>query len=268
MQNEIPVKDIIVNEDSQVVLLNASGTAYSNSDASPSTGGIILEGFLSPGTVLGSEFDILYASMRILKQTTVAAVAQVATLVLSSTLVLADATFRLVYQSLDLTPTEFQNVPVEKRYQIPVQSTTAGIGAAIIAAINADKYAPVTVTGSTTLTFTAKKTGVNFWFYSDTIAGTWAVGTAASSGNGIYDTLKNINWSQNFDIDRNLEWLPRKGASYTQYYFRITKNNAAGGSNAFPSLAKQAIKTDYRLYVRNGLTLETAMNLLTTNMNV
>lgn len=268
MAFELPVKDIIVNEDLQVALLEDDGTAYLAADATPTAGGIIMPGFLE--LTLGSEFDLLSTGVRIIKSTAVAAVAQISTYLVTSTSATADTTFRLVYDSLDKTGTEFQNVLLEKRYQIPVLSSAATIATAIATAINADKAAPVTASVSTaTVTLTSKTTGVSFTLYSDNIVGTQTVTTAASLGLGIYDTIKNINWAANPDIDRNLQYLPRIGAAYTQYYFRLTRNAAdGGGEGEFPSVKKQAITSDFRIFVRNGLTLETKLNLLVTDLNV
>jgi len=265
----IPVKEIIVNNDAQVRLLEDDGTVYADNDTTPTTGGFILEGFLP--LIWATEMVLLSSATRIISTATSAAAAQIATYVVTSTSCPADSVFRITYQSLDLTPTEFQQLAPEKRYQVPVQSTTDGIGAAMAAAINADKHAPVTAsynTSNDTLTLTAKTAGIAFSLYADDIVGTWTVTTAAALGIGTYDVLKNREWAANLDFDRNVDYFPKKDATYTTYYFRVTKSAAASsGTGSFPSLTQQSITTDYRLYVLNGLTLETKMNLLVGDLN-
>lgn len=267
---ELPVKEIIVNEDSQVRLLEDDGTAYAALDASPSAGGFILEGF--HGTILGSELVLLRAATRIIKDLQVAAAAEVTTYVLTGTSIAQDAVIRLVVESLDLTPTEFQNRGYEKRYQIKAASTVDDVGANIAAAINGDKNAPVTATytvATDTLQLTCKNTGEQARLYSaDYTLPAVTVTTAAALGIGNYNNLKNVNWSRNFEVDRNSQYFPRPGAEYTTYYFKTKMKSADGGDTDFPTETKRETTQEFRLYVREGLTLETALNLLVTDMNV
>lgn len=264
---EIPVKEIIVNEDTQAILLEDDGTAYADNDVvGASSGGFIIDGWLP--LTLGSELVALYGNMRIIKTATSAAVAQIATYLVTSTSAVADSEFRVVAQGLDLTPTEFQNRSVEKRYQIPVNSSAATIATAIAAAINADTYAAVTASvNSATVTLTAKTAGIQFWLYSTDISGTFTVTTPAALGVGTYDHLKNINWAKNVDFDRNAEWFPRKGATYNIYYFRVKKLNADGGNLQFPSSERLSNVQDFRIYARVGTTFNTAMDLLDDDCN-
>lgn len=266
---EIPVKEIIVNEDTQVQLLEDDGTAYADNDTTPTTGGIILQGFL--GLTMATEFELLATTTRIIKDAPAAAAAEVTSYVLTTATIAQDSVIRMVVDSLDLTPTEFQNRGYEKRYQIAAAATVDAVGAAIAAAINGDKNAPVVAvytSGTDTLQLTAKQTGQTVRLYSaDYVLPTVSVDTAASVGVNLYDNVKNVNWAQNVDFDRNPEWFPRKGAQYNSYYFRVKKKSADGGDIAFPTLEKYDVVTDYRLYVRTGLTLATAMDLLVGDLN-
>src|SRR5882757_4112747 len=120
---KIPVKEIVVNKDTQVRLLEDDGTAYQAADATPSAGGFILEGFLS--LTLGSQLVLLSSATRIIKNATVAAVAQIATFQVTSTSAVKGDGFRIVSTSMDLTPTEYQNRDVEKRYQVSTTQASA-----------------------------------------------------------------------------------------------------------------------------------------------
>jgi len=267
---ELPIKEIIVNEDSQVRLLEDDGTAYTATDASPSSGGFILEGFHS--LILGSELVLLRTATRIIKDAQVAPAAEVTTYVLTGASIAQDTVIRLVVESLDLTPTEFQNRGYEKRYQIAAAATVDAVGAAIAAAINADKNAPVVAaytSGTDTLQLTCKNTGEQARLYStDYVLPAVTVATPASLGIGNYSNLKNINWSKNFEVDRNSMYFPRPGAEYTTYYFKTKTKSADGGDTDFPTEQKRETTQEFRLYVREGLTLETALDLLVTDMNV
>src|SRR6478735_10144678 len=166
----LPTKMIIVNDDSQVALLEDDGTAYAASDVSPTNpaSGFILTGFL--GLVLGTELNVLKRGVRLLKTAASAGVAEVTTYTIVATSNLAGATIRLVYQSLDLISTENQNIPLEKRYQIPANATAANIAADIAATINQDDSAPVTAgVAGAVVTLTAKSpkyVGYKFRLYN------------------------------------------------------------------------------------------------------
>lgn len=272
----LPNKEIIVNDDSQVRLLEDDGTAYQAADATPSAGGFILEGFaqlIFGAASLGPSLNLLKAATRLIKDTPSAGAAEITTYVLTQVTAIADCVFRLKYESLDLTPTEQQGQPLEKRYQIPVQTTVDGVGAAIAAAINADKSAPVTVVytaGSDTLTLTAKVKGVQVNLFSkDYVLPTKGTTTAAALPLNTYDYLKNINWAKNVDVDRNLNWIPLPGASYNSYYFEVLANSVADmGDVDVASQVQNQSNTGFKIWVKTGLTLDTALGLLLTDMNV
>jgi hypothetical protein len=288
---KIPPKDIIINKDSQVRLLEDDGTPYADNDVTPTTGGIILEGFLS--LTMATQFELLKAATRIIKDTPVAGVAEIAAYTVGSTASVAGDVFRLVMKSLDLTPVEMQNVNLEKRYQMSSdKSSAATIAAHIAATINADSRSLVTAYAgfnnvtpgqddSAKVVLVAKVPGMSIELFSNKItltkvaAGTTvyhtAEDTSAVTANptlpvNTYDSLKNVNWAKNFDFDRNVEWMPAQGGSYNSYYFVINDTGMVGAQNV--SAGKNLdVQTAYRLYVQTGTTLATAMDLLVGDLN-
>ena len=325
----LPVKEIIVNDDTQVIAKEDDGTAYADNDivAGSNTGGLLLDGFLNEviwatATAAAAAnnssnllkkgknayFKLLATATRIVRTTPTAGVAETA-----SFLVTAAAggdkgdTFRLVTDSLDITPTEYQNRPTEKRYQLGVDcANAAAVVAELVAQINADPYAPVTAyagfnnaspaqDNSASLVLVGKVAGISVDLYVasyasiDQVVYTIAL-TKAAAGTTVYHTaedtsaatavatlpvntyaaLKNINWAKNFDIDQNINWMPLPGASYNSYYFEVVTQQLStqGGNN--PSPGEVAGNQEYavRLYVKTGTTLATALDFLPGDLNV
>lgn len=248
-------------------LLEDDGTAYQAADATPSAGGFILEGFL--GLTLGSQLVLLRTGVRIIKDTPVAGVAQVATFTVTSTSSLKADGFRIVTSSLDLTPTEYQNRDVEMRYQMSTaEAAAADIAAHMRDTINGNKFSKVTASAAgAVLTLTAKETGKPFTLYSEKIIGTFAVTTPAAVPINTYDDIKNDHWPNNVDFDRNVEYFPEFGTSYVSYYFEVDRPGFVGGQTVAGNKNVNA-KTAYRLIIKDNLALETAMDLLVTDMNV
>lgn len=303
---KLPVKEIIVNSDSQVRLLaSATGAAYDGStNATPSSGGFILEGFLGP--VLGSELQLLAAATRIRKTSAAAGVtAKVAYAITAASGAKAGDTYRVVTDSLDLTPTEYQNRPTEKRYQLSVDCANAGaIATELVARINADPKSQVIAykgfnnaspaqDDSTKIVLVAKTAGVSVALYVGeySVAGqtTYSVSLTKSANAatvyhtaedtsvttsdaalpiGTYDALKNINWAKNYSIDQNINWMPLPGVDYDTFYFEVNKAVANLGNDPIPNEKHADTRFEVRLYVKSGLTLETALDALVTDMNV
>lgn len=296
---KIPVKQIIVNDDSQVRLLEDDGTAYAAADATPSAGGFILEGFLSQ--ILGSQLVLLKAATRIIKDTPVVGAAETAAYTVTAAAgIAANSILRLVTDSIDLTPTEFQNRANEKRYQTSKASSTAATTVAeIVAAINGDKNSPVTAYAgfnnvtpvqddSAKIVLVAKKVGISVDLFigsgvsgisiAKVAAGTVVYHTAedtsattakASLPINTYDYLKNIEWAKNLDFDRNMNWMPLPGAQYNSYYFEMEGTAFVGhadGSLASEVPGKQ--RNGFKLWAKTGSTLATKLDLLVTDMNV
>lgn len=295
----VPVKEIIVNDDSQVRLLAADGTAFTGtSNITPTSGGFILEGFLGP--VLGSQVQLLSAATRIRKTVFSAGTAETAAFTITAA---AGAkrgdTYRVVTDSLDLTPTEYQNRPTEKRYQLSVDcANPTAIATELAARINADKSAQVNAfVGETAdagkIVLVAKRVGVtvslhvgeyNVWDQTtytvsltrvanatavDVVTAANQTTAAAALPVGTYDALKNINWAKNFHIDQNLNWMPLPGTDYDTYYFEVNGPvSATLGNDPIPNEIHNSTRYGVRLYVRNNLTLETALDFLVTDLNV
>jgi hypothetical protein len=319
----IPEKQIIVNDDSQVRLLEDDGTVYADNDVTASAGGFILEGFLNEviwttsGAAAGNtnrDAKMSYLSPwsgtdKMVKFT--AAVGVVETTAFAITAVggaKRGDTYRLVTDSLDLTPTEYQNRPTEKRYQLGVDcANPAAIVAALVAQINADPFAPViaypgfnnaspaqddsnkivlvgkpgfvgvkvdlfvgeyNVWDQTTYTVALAKSAVGATVYH-TVEDTSVTTAAATLPVGTYNALKNINWAKNFDIDRDINWMPLPGASYNSYYFEVRSQGLAQQGGNTPSPNELANNQVYavRLYVKSGLTLDSALTLLEVDVN-
>lgn len=305
----IPRKEIIVNDDSQVVLKGSTdGVTYSayvaGTNLSPATAAhrFHLEGWLSiiPTTAL----QLLASATRVRKTTGAAAVLESAAFtVTTSGGAAAGDIVMLRCDSVDLTPTEFQNKGFEKRYQFSSAKTTvATIISHLVATINADKFAPVTAyagfsnaspaqddsakivliakragvtiddpiadiaNSSNSITFTRVANGTTVYHTQEDTSTTTA---AAALGLNTYDYLKNINWAKNFHIDQNLNWMPLPGVTYNSYYFEVNGTMPDNSGNSpVPNEVHGNVKTAYSVFVKNGLTLDTALNEFLTDMNV
>lgn len=305
---QIPVKQIIVNSDTQTQLLTLAGVAYDGStNATPTTGGFQLKGFLNG--VDSTQLKLLRSATRVIKDDAASAgVAEIASYLIAASGGSAKAgdTFRVLTDSLDLQPTEFQNNPIEKRYQLSVDcANAAAIVANLVLVINADKNSMVTAyagfnnaspvqdntasivliaktKGQTanlyrgaygspdqvTYTVTATKAAAGVTIYH-TAEDTSAVTAEATLPLNTYEYLKNISWPKNLDFDRNPEWLPAKDTNYVGYYFEIVSSSVVDmGDNDVPSSAPASATTGFKLWVKSGLTLDTALDALKTDMNV
>lgn len=274
----IPEKQIIINQVSQMRVLNLAGSGtYTDITTPATTDGFYLEGFLQP--VLFSKLKLYATNLRIKAEVAVAPVAQTATFVCNAvTGAAAGEPFRIVYDSLDKTPTEYQNVPIEKHYQVSVNlavnATAIATATAIVAAINADKNSPVTASngGTATVTLVAKNTNMSFVLYTKPVSqgglitGTFTVTVAPTKGINNYDNLKNINWAKNLDFDRNVEFFPEYGATYKSYKFIIQST----GFMASPDVAggvPPTSETEIQLWIKTGLALITTMDLVVADAN-
>lgn len=315
----IPVKEIIVNDDSQVVLLEDDGTAYADNDVVADTsGGFILDGLINeviwasrtlaltktPKGGKNAYIRFYTGSDCMLKTAYSAGTAEIAAYTVTAAGgAKAGDTYRLVIESLDLTPTEYQNRPIEKRYQLSVNCAAAvDVIAELVSRINGDPTSPVTATAgfdntgetsplqddSAKIILTAKKTGlkINLYVgtYSDSTQTTYSVSlskdaagvdvvyvadtvyttVAAALPVNTYDAVKNINWSKNFNIDVNINWMPLHGANYNSYYFEVgtTQLQTQVGNNPHVGEVNNDQVYGVRLFVKNGTTLDTAMSLL------
>jgi len=278
-----PSKQLIINSQNQVEFLkyDGSGTYVNIGGPSLATDGFFLRGFLQP---------ILFGSLKAVVSTTLikstagaAGNKQIATFACNA--VTGDCSsenFQLQYVSLKLSPTEYQNQPLWKHYQVsatmPLNATAAQVAAQIALAITTDKNAPVTATAlSTTVTITAKESNVSFLLVptpavrGGLITGTFTVTTAPTADIGTYDDLKNINWAKSsptgpLNFDQNAEVFPVNGQTYKGYRF-ILKGTPFNASELIPSLEPGTVDSDVRIWIANGLTAQTTMDLIVTNAN-
>jgi hypothetical protein len=264
-----------------------------------------LEGFLTnvPTTAL----NLLASAVRIRRSVGAAAVGETAgfTVAVVTTGINIYDEIILRTDALDLTPTEYQNKASEKRYQ---SSKTTGTLATIIQhiadTINADKSARVTAlvgrnnttplqNDSAKIVLVAKQAGntvdylihkaqagqtnsisftknaVGTTIYYGTVDTVNTVTASATVGLNSYNSLKNVNWSKNFNIDQNINWMPLPGQLYNSYYFEVNGPLADNpGNRQVPNEPHTAARTAYMLYVKQGLTLDTALNELLIDMNV
>jgi len=136
------------------------------------------------------------------------------------------------------------------------------------AVINADDNAAVVATyDDVTLTLTAKNFRESFNLYTSAIAGTFATGTPAVDWVNDYENLKTKQWVADLDFDRNAEYFPQKGAKYNSYLYEIISEQDTGGHTVPSQVAVQA-KTQFMVFVKQGLTLDTALDAMATDMNV
>ena len=264
----IPNKKMIVNRDADVELLSNADTppaAYDDGDVTYANGAAFsLEGFL-PWTTGAQLQQLNTFGTRIKKQAPSAAVKQIATYLVTSTSASAGDVIRIVTKPIGRRhDVEFEQVPVVKYYTVDAaKASAATIATALNSAIGADGDAPVTSTLDTaTLTLTAKENYVSFAVYSDDITGTFTVTTPAAAGVGTYEELKNIEWAKNLDFDRNVQYMPEKGTTYNHYYWEVKKTPVAWGTQEVPGGVAADAVTRYDLWVKDGLTLETKLDLL------
>lgn len=294
---KIPMFQYILNEDFQAVLkADAAGTITdyaAGTDLSPANAAHLfkLEGEFD--WFKATQLSLLAAATRVRKQVWATAVKAIKSYTVPAAATQGDV-FRIVYDSFDKTPTAFQNIPLEKRYQISAtQATAATVVANIVAVINADPNAPVVAYAgfnnvtpvqddSAKIVLIAKDYRVDFNLYSSALsftadaAGTTvyhtaedtsAVTVAASDWVNDYENLKTVQWANGVDFDRNAEYFPQKGAKYNSYYFEIDWSQDTGG-HTVPGQAAVNGKSKFIVYAKQGLAVDTALDAFATDMNV
>jgi len=265
----IPVKQIIVNSDSQVDVIDGL------TGINDATGPFGISGFFN--NLDASQLDVLpEGSIKVREVPAVAATAEDADFTFTLGAAAGDVVI-VRENSLDLTPTEFQNQDVDKRYQLPVCADAVATAVAAAAAINADPYAKVVATapGAGVLTLVAKETGSEFAVYTgesnvtllEPVAPVKDPDVVAVLGTGNYDTLKNINFSKNIEEDRNQEYFPKKGSTYTQHYFEVNWTTVDLGGQRVPSALAAAGKTAFQIWSVVGSATEIALKALTVKLN-
>ena len=270
----IPVKDIVVNSDSQISVIETGTLSPSSTLA---TGTMMINGFMGQA-VAGANFEAQAnaAADKMVVKTGVAAAKEDADFTFTLGAAAGDVVI-IRETSLDLTPSEFQNQAVDKRYQLPVCADSVATAVAVAAAINADPFSKVTATapGASVLTLVAKEYGSTFDVYTgegnttlvETTPPVKDPDVVATLGFGNYDTLKNIEWGRNEDTDRNAEYYPSKGVLYNTYYYEVNWSTVDLGGADVPSMLPASGRTGFRLYIAQGLTANTDIAALATKLN-
>lgn len=298
---KIPMFQMLVNNDDQAILkADLAGTvsnygAGTNLDPTNAAHLFRLEKELP--WFAGTQLTLLAAATRVRKTAYAAAVKQVSAYTITSAAAAKGDTFRITVDSFDLTPTVYQNIPTEKRYQIPRACTTvAQVIQAMADAINADDNSEViayvgfnNVTpvqdDSDKLVLEAKNTRVFFKLYpgtdspltwTDVAAGQTVYHTAEDTNSttavavdsiNAYENLKNIQWVTDLHFDRNAEYYPEVGATYNSYYWEIDWTQDTGG-HSVPGQAAVSGKSQFVVYAKVGTALDTALDAFATDVNV
>ena len=282
----LPRFQYIINSDEQAQLYGDDGTGpvpYVTGLVSPTAGKFSLIGELD--WIGGVNLALLASATRIIveqpsdgSQRTVNY--SITGVVSASVPAQAGDVIRVITTRRALDQTLYQNIPIEKRYQLTVNCDTAGaLGDEIAAVINADPNAPVTVTsdGAGGVTSVNKKYGEWSGIYAgstvdgNTPAWTLAVAGVPTTGENpinTYEALKNLQWSVGVDFDRNAEYFPIKGARYVSYLFHVNAEEVASGGHTLPSQVPGTFETEFIVYVEENLALKAAMDLLATDVNV
>ena len=269
----LPRFQYIINTDAQTQLYGDSGSgpvAYTDGLVTPTSGKFSLIGTLD--WTEGSQVVVLSGTTRIRAEVAVTGTAQE----LDCTPVVPSAlskgtTFRVVTSQPSLENTAYQNIPLQKIYQLSEDCADAAAAAANIAAvINADPHALVTASEAAgVVTITDKDISTQSAMYaSDGWSITLSVSQPMVVPVNTYDMLKNMQWSNAVDFDRNAEWFPERGASYKSYYFQIDATEVANGGLSLPSQLPGTSRTEFIYYVKDGLTLQTALDAFVGDMNV
>lgn len=284
----IPQKQLIVNSASQLRILKYDGSATYIDIASPllASDGFYLEGFLQP---------LLFGSLApVVSTTLITAVAGSTGTKSISTFTCnaivgnaAGENFVLTYNSLKLSPVDYQNQPLKKHYQLSAtlanNATAIQAATAIVNAINADGVAaPVTAAngGTAVVTLTAKEAGVDILLTptpavaGGLMTGVYAVTTPPTVDINTYEELKNVNWVKgdalgSFDFDRHAEIFPVAGQTYKSYRFIIKSTPLMSTNLLVPGekAAVNSIQTEIKLWIANGLTHQTTMDLVVADAN-
>ena len=273
---KIPLYQYVINSDEQAVLLaDKAGVVapYGElTDLLPTDASHLFKVEGELGWIAAPDLVLLDTAVRVRKETASAGIKQVVTVTITSTTAAAGDVFRIVTSMPSLEVTAYQNIPLEKRYQIAVDCASADeIADAIVASISADTNALVAASKGAAgeVVLTDKSAVQTSAFYSSAFDFTSAVTTAAAPPVGTYDELKNKQWAVNVDFDRNEEYYPRRGVNYNSYYFEVqTEQVPATGGDSVPSQVAVETKTAYIFYVAENTTLATAFDALVTDMNV
>ena len=283
----IPIKQLIVNSGIQVKLKGDNGTGpadYSPTlDLDPANGShkVQIEGWLDwfPTTSL-VELDTAERIKR--NGNSVGSKQQLDCTVQlpSGAVARRGSVFRIVTRMPSLEHTAYQNQPLEKRYTLSKDChTDVELAEEIVAVVSADKNALVTAAVSATPgimhiydklspyhsnIYVSKTTDGELPFGLDV-----TIAVQGKRGYNTYEHLKNLQWSDSMDIDRNSEYYPLKGAKYISYYFRVRREELPVGGFTLPSEVPAESETEFIIYINENLTdLLAQFDAWGTDMNV
>jgi hypothetical protein len=176
---------------------------------------------------------------------------------------------KLKVEDLSQEKVEYHNDGTDRRYQVEFTEDVEALTLRLAAAINADEYGDVTATvvGADGIRITANAVAKQVRLFSEGVTLTQTALTAGSTGKGTYDILKNLQWSNAMtgasEFDRREEYFPRKGGSYTEYFFTtITDVTYLGGDDVADNADKKST-SEYRLFINDNLVdLKEALELV------
>lgn len=298
---KLPVRQFIINDDIQGVLRADKAGTFSDyggaTDLDPATATHLFKITGQTDWTKVTDLQELASAVRVRKQVWASAVKPIKAYTVTSSAVSAGDVFRIVWDSLDKTPVEYQNIPLEKRYQFSAdQATVANVIANMVAVINADENSPVVAYAgfnnatpaqddSDKIVLIAKNFREDFEIYPSTngtlaltevAAGTTVYHTvedtnddtvAASDYVNDYENLKNKQWVADLDFDRNAEYFPQKGAKYNSYFYKVDFTQDTGG-HTVPGQKAVTGEVTFIFYVKQGIALDTALDAFATDMNV
>jgi len=277
----IPRFQYIINNDEQTQLYGDDGTGpapYSAALVTPSAGKVAMIGELD--WFNSNQFQVIDTAIRIrvgiadagdFREVAYTVGGDVAN-------VKAGHVFRVVTDKPSKNDTAYQNIPVEKRYQLPRDCATEDeVATAMADAINADTHSLVSVSVATNVLTVADldhgaKSNVYIGLDPAGDLPVWelspAVITEGKLPQNTYGALINLQWANGVDFDRNAEYYPERGATYKSYYFKLRAEEVASGGHSLPSAVPGISEVEYIFYAKEGTAFETAMNLLAIDMNV
>lgn len=282
----IPMHQYIINNDAQAQLLASKAGADpvpygATVDLSPAVPGSLFSMFGELDWIDAPNLVLLAATERIIEEASAAPVLEESSHTISGTIdssniVPAGTVFRVITSEPSLEDVAFQNIPLEKRYQVATKCETAiELAAAINAAIIADSNAIVSSSvASAAVTLTETILGAKSEIFLDAldteavVVIVKAIVTIGGVGINNYENLKNIQWANCNNFDRDAQYLPEYNAKYTSFYFKVKATVLAEGGHATPSKESDVAVTEYMWYVKEGTAFETAMKELVIDMNV
>lgn len=280
------VKKLLINDPSQLVVLDGDGTPFVAGDFNAAGEDILMQGFID--RLLFEDLVLLAPATRIKVTAPTVAATQASTLTVAapSSALQTVIDIRVLYEDLETPEVEYQNTrKIEKQFQVNLTGITTNTAAAtaIANAINADPYLPFTATvAAAVITIVPDRAGL-FILIADVpglFAGTPTSGygalattVAPSKSYGTYNQLINYFFAtphNGSEFDRRSEYFPMKNASYRRYYFETLTTSNHLGSHFTSDQAPVQTRQGFELWVNvaSASTLVTTLNLVATDCNI